>query len=137
MRQLSLFENQLPDVEPLLKAAMHRAAKRCGLSREQIVDKMNEIAAIGGYRLNRNARALTLDVFEKWLNPAERDYVPGHNAVHAFVLAVNDPEPLRVTSGLHGYELVGGEDLKILRAAKIDREIKNLKRQKRRLEQEL
>ena len=53
MRQLSLFENQIPDTEPLLKAAMNRAAKRCGLSREQIVDKMNEIAAMGGYRLNR------------------------------------------------------------------------------------
>ena len=46
MRQLSLFENQVPDVEPLLKAAINRAAKRCGLSREQIVDKMNEIAAM-------------------------------------------------------------------------------------------
>lgn len=48
MRQLSLFENQVPDVEPLLKAAMNRAAKRCGLSREQIVDRMNEIAGMGG-----------------------------------------------------------------------------------------
>lgn len=137
MRQLSLFENQVPDTEPLIKAAMNRVAKRCGLSRDQIVDKMNEIAAMGGYRLNRNARTLSLDTLEKWLNPGERDYVPGHNALHAFVSATGDPEPLQVAAGIHGMSLVGDDDLKILQAAKIEREIANLKRQKRRLEQEL
>jgi len=137
MRQLSLFENQIPDTEPLIKAAMNRAAKRCGLSREQIVDKMNEIAAMGGFRLNKNARALSLDVLEKWLNPVERDYVPSHNALHVFMMATGDSEPLRVAAGIQGFELVGGEDLKILKAAKIEREIQDLKRQKRRLEQEL
>jgi len=137
MRQLSLFESQVPDTEPLIKAAMNRAAKRCGLSRELIVDKMNEIAAMGGYRLNRNARALSLDVFEKWLNPAERDYVPGHNAVACFMAATGDPEPLQVAAGIQGYDLVGGDDLKVLKAAKLEREIKNLQRQKKRLEQEL
>ncbi len=136
-RQLSLFENQVPDTEPLIKAAMNRAAKRCGLSREQIVDKMNEIAAMGGFRLNRNARTLSLDVLEKWLNASERDYVPGHNALHVFMAATGDAEPLRVAAGVQGFELVGGDDLKILKAAKIEREIANLKRQKRRLEQEL
>jgi len=116
---------------------MHRVAKRCGLSREQLVDRMNEIAALGGYRLNRNARTLSVDVFEKWLNPLERDYVPGLNAIQAFVAATGDPEPIRVAAGIQGFELVGGDDLKILKAAKLDREIQNLKRQKRRLEQEL
>jgi hypothetical protein len=137
MRQISLFEGQVPDTEPLIKAAMHRVAKRCGMSREKIVDRMNEIAALGGYRLNRNARTLSVDVFEKWLNPLERDYVPGLNAVQAFVAATGDPEPIRVAAGIQGFELVGGDDLKILQAAKLDREIQNLKRQKRRLEQEL
>jgi len=137
MRQLSLFENQIPDADPLIKAAMNRAAKRCGLSREQIVDRMNEIAATGGIRLNRNARTLSLDVLEKWLNPAERDYMPSHNALGAFMAATGDPEPLRVAAGIQGFELVGGEDLKILQAAKIEREIQLLKRRKRRLEQEM
>jgi len=137
MRQLSLFENQIPDVEPLLKAAMNRAAKRCGLSREQIVDRMNEIAGMGGFRLNKNARSLTLDMLEKWLNPVERDYVPSHNALHVFMAAIGDPEPLQVMAAIQGFDLIGGEDRKILKAAKIEREIANLKRQKRRLEQEL
>jgi hypothetical protein len=136
-RQLSLFENQIPDTEPLIKAAMNRAAKRCGLSREHIVDKMNEIAGMGGYRLNRNARLLSLDVLEKWLNPAERDYVPSHNALQVFMAATGDTEPLQVAAGIQGFALVGGDDLKILKAAKIEREIQDLKRQKRRLEQEL
>lgn len=137
MRQLSLFENQIHDVEPLLKAAMNRAAKRCGMSREQIVDKMNEIAGLGGYRLNRNARSLSLDMLEKWLNPLERDYVPSHNALQTFMLATNDTEPLAVMAAVQGFDLIGGDDRKLLKAAKIEREIANLKRQKRRLEQEL
>ena len=136
-RQLTLFENHIPDMEPLLKAAMNQVAKRCGLSREQIVDRMNEIAARGGFRLNRNARALSLDVLEKWLNPFERDYVPGHNALQAVVYATGDTEVLRVVASVQGLDLVGGEDLKILQAAKIERQIQTLKRQKRQLEQEL
>ena len=52
-------------------------------------------------------------------------------------MVTGDSEPLRVAAGIQGFELVGGEDLKILKAAKIEREIQDLKRQKRRLEQEL
>ncbi len=76
---MTLFENQVVDLEPLVKAAMNRVAERAkaerNLSREQLVDKMNEIAAASGIKLNRNARTLSLDIFEKWLNPAS-DYMP-------------------------------------------------------------
>ncbi len=136
-RQLTLFDNQVLDLEPLIKSALHNAARESRLSREQLVDRANAIAARSGVRLNKNAKKLSLEVLEKWLNPADRDHMPSLNALQVLMLALENQDPLRVLARAMGAELLSAQEAKLLQAAKLEREIKQLQQQKKRLEAQL
>ena len=67
-QQIPLFDQPTFNTTKIQKEAMNQAAKRCGMSREQIVDKMNDLAGRYGVSLVSNG-GLRLDTFEKWINP--------------------------------------------------------------------
>ena len=53
-----------------MKAAMAAAADGCGLSREGLCERMNELADRYGVRLVKGTgQHLTMATLEKWLNP--------------------------------------------------------------------
>ena len=134
-RQYSLFDEEtLIDVTPRLKAAMAAAIRKSGLSVDQVADKMNALGERSGVRLNRNAKRLSKETLEKWINPNDTTHIPGLNAIQAFVRALGDPRPLAVLAEACGMQVITEEQARLLRAAEIDAEISRLRAQKKALE---
>jgi hypothetical protein len=134
-QQLSLFGG--PDLNPerAVKAAMHRAAKASPLSREQIRDRMEELAREAGVKLcGGNSRQLSVETLEKWLNPQDTGHLPSLRALVVFCKAVQASGPLAALAAPLGLAVIDKEQQRLLRAAEIDAEIARLKREKRRLE---
>jgi hypothetical protein len=70
--QLSLVNQHTLNVDQPIKDAMNNDVRNNGLNREQIVGRMNELAGRYGTCLSRgNRKRLTIEVFEKRLNPAD------------------------------------------------------------------
>jgi hypothetical protein len=135
-RQCSLFEDDaLIDVTPRLKAALGAAVRESGMSVDQVADAMQTLAERSGLRLNKNAKKLSTETLEKWINPNDTTRIPGWNAVQAFVRVLNDPRPLAVLTRACGMHVITGEQARLLKAAEIDAEIARLRAQKKALGQ--
>jgi len=118
MRQLSLFEaDQSAELAMLMssvKSAMNRAASQCGLSRDEITDRMNKIAQSAGVSLSRgNARSVTLATLEKWLNPSNSEHQPSILVLNVFCIAVKSVEPLAAMLRPHGCGVMTPQDKKL------------------------
>ena len=146
-RQLSLFETEnaatasIAGFDAVLKAAMNRAAAASPYSRPHLVDRINELTRASGIRLTRgNAKSISMDTLEKWLNP-ESDQVPTTRAVHVFMLACGSTAPLVAWAGLHGCSIMTpGDRLKRDWAEKklrIRRETKEAQQLEQQIEEEL
>lgn len=121
-----------------LKGAMFRAAKACPLSRDQIVDEMNALAAAAGRRLTQGrAKGITRDTLDKWLATEDADHVPSLYAVHVYCLALDDPSPLRFWLALHGEITAGPDILKLAEYARGVLEHKLRTKRQRTLEDQL
>lgn len=138
-RQLSIFDPQ-PNFEIVarLKSAMAQAIERTGQSREQILDRMHEIADRAGVKLKGNSgHRLTLATFEKWLAPSETGRLIPLQALPIFMEAVGDVSPLAVLADPVGAKVVSAEEAKLLDWAKTSLTIRKASRQKKKIEQEL
>lgn len=142
-RQLSLFDADnrtaanVAGFASLIRAAMNRAAAESGLSRDQIVDKMNELALASGVRMTQGkARKISKDTLEKWLNP-DSSYPPSLLAVAIFMQALGNISPLAAWLGLHNCEIMTEEDRKYRDLGKIKLEQKEAAAQARELENQL
>lgn len=96
--QLGLF-NTAPTLNVLrdLKTAMAQAADATGLSREELCDRINQLADRYGIRLVKGTGPnLTMATFEKWLNPEDKERVIPAKALPVFCAAVNNIGPLQV-----------------------------------------
>lgn len=90
-----------------VKSAMNAACSESQLSREQIVDRMNDLSLSAGVRITSgNSKSLGLATLEKWLNPADREHVPSLVAVNMFCSVLQDYRPLSVQLEMHGLELM-------------------------------
>ena len=137
MRQLHLLETdnavlaQVAGLTALVRAAMNRAADASPWSRQQIVDRMNALAKQADLRLTQgNAKAVSLDTLEKWLNP-RAGFVPSLLAVEVFMRACGNTKPLEAWMDLHGMQAMSAEDAIYRDLGKAARERKkNAKREK-------
>lgn len=136
--QLSLLDEapaRLAGLNQLIKAAMNRAAGKSRMSREQILDRMNELAEACGNRLgNGNTKSLALATLEKWLNPAEREHMPSALAIVVFCAATGSVAPLEVQAAACGGRIISEQQAKLLRKAELEEEIRRLTREKKRIE---
>lgn len=140
-RQLSLFNSTSSRIAGLdrgIKVAMNEACRNAciqqGLSRDNILDKMNEIALKAGVRLTGgNAHALSLAMFEKWLNPADKGHMPSLRALAVFCAAVESVTPFAVLVASVGGAVINETQQIRLEQAEIDDEIKRLQRRKKHL----
>ena len=114
MRQDSLFDGfgaQAAGLITRIKVAMARSVEESGLSREQALDRMNALAQSAGVKLTGgSAKDLSLATFEKWLNPAERDHIPGILAINTFCAALGDTTVLATQLAMHGCEVMVAAD---------------------------
>ncbi len=132
-RQLSLL-NLPADPTAAVKATLAQAVRESGKSRAEVLDALNALAASAGIRLNRNAKTLSPDVWDKWLNPIDREHLPSLAAL-TIICRVLGPAPLAVLAQASGgYHCITDQQAKLLRMAEIDREIAERKREKKRLE---
>jgi hypothetical protein len=117
-RQLSLFDeqntaiSQIAGFDVVLKAAMSRAAAESPYSRAEIADRMTALAQRSGRRLTGgNAKSISLDTLEKWLNP-ESDQLPPTRAVNVF-MHVCGVSPLAAWAAGHGCGIMTPKDRKL------------------------
>jgi hypothetical protein len=125
---------------PPVKAAMQRAlaAVNPPMSREQLVDKMNELAKLAGAKITADkSRALSLATLEKWLSVNDLDHFPPLPALEIFMIAVNSRAPLDVLASIHGYRLISPEEVIILEYGKARLASKKAGDKMRRLEKEI
>ncbi|MDX9793287.1 MAG: hypothetical protein RBU24_07270 [Kiritimatiellia bacterium] len=121
-----------------MKAAMAAAADGCGLSREVLCERMNELADRYGVRLVKGTgQRLTMATLEKWLNPEDKERVIPAKGLPVFCAATGNVAPLQVLVTPIGGRLIDGEDVKLLEWAKAYHATRALKKRMRRIEEEL
>lgn len=136
MKQLDLFQPTLSTTIRDVKSAMNHAIRESGRSRDQVLDSMNEMAARHGIRLNGRA-GLSKDTLEKWLAPDDETRIPTIKGLTVFCAVLGTLEPFAVMIGLLGGEVIGGKDITLLKWARGYQQTKNLRKEMRRLEDEL
>lgn len=124
--QLGLFTTA-PTLNVLrdLKTAMAKAARETGLSRDELCDRINQIADRYGVRLVKGTgQNMTLDTFEKWLNPEDKERVIPVKALTVFCAAVGSLEPFQVMIAPLGGRVIDDKQAKLLQLAELDQEVK-------------
>ncbi len=117
---------------------MSSTVEASNLSREQIVDRMNDLADQYGVRLTKgNGKSLTIDTFEKWLNYNDTSRVISLKALMVFCAVTESVEPVQIMVEPLGWMIIGDQDSKLLMWAKEYHLIKESRRKMRRLEEEL
>jgi len=135
---LEYCEQYACNVDAAVKAAMRQAAKDSPLSRDQICERMNLIAENAGFRLGGgNAKALSLALLEKWLNPLEREHTPPLRALAVFCRALDTVEPLRAVAHPLGAHIIDKRQALLLKRAEVDEKIRTLQRLKKKIEGDL
>lgn len=136
MQQIPLFDQPNLNTIKTQKEAMNQAAKRCGLSRDQVVDKMNDLASRYGVNLMSNG-GLRLYTFEKWINPNDLSRQMPMRAVPVFCAVVRDYEALDILARPLGARVIGLEDQNLLRWAKAYFSARDARQVMRRIETDL
>ncbi len=138
MKQLSLFEVVSLNVGSPLTEAMVAAERESGLSRGQIVDAMNDLAAQYGVRLSKgNGRNLSLDTLEKWLNPNDLGRTINLKALVIFCRVVGAISPIAELVRPLGGQVIGEKDAKLLRWAQHYQRAKEARTAMKKIEAEL
>jgi hypothetical protein len=125
---------------PSVKAAMQRAlnAVTPPMSREQLVDRMNELAKQSGAKITADkSRTLSVATVEKWLSTSDLEHFPTLPALEIFMIAVGNRAPLDVLASLHGCRLISPEDVKVLEYGRARLASKRAGDKLRRLEKEI
>ena len=134
--QLPLFDIPTFNIVKDQKDAMRAAVKRCSMSRDEIVDRMNGLARRYGVVLVANGR-LTLDTFEKWLNPTEINRQMPMKALPIFCAVINDQSALDVLARPLGARVIGEDEQRLLKWAKAYFQARDARKAMRQLENDL
>ena len=116
MRQSQLtfdpYESKITGMIVRIKIAMSLAVESSGQSREQVLDRMNEISCTSGVRLSGgNAKSLGLASFEKMLNANDREHNPSLVQISVLCQATGSITPFEVLLDVHGLGVMTMQDL--------------------------
>ncbi len=137
-KQLSLFSQPSLNINRTLKEQMAYCAKESQWSREEILDRMNNLANRYGVRLMKgHGKALTMTTFEKWLNVGAMENIPPVNSLVIFCAAIGDNRPMKVLMEPLGEAVIDDTDTKLLLWAKEYRRAKAARQNMKKLEAEL
>lgn len=136
MQQIPLFDRPDLNIIKLQKKALHSSAKASRFSREEILDRMNELASAHHIHLVSNGR-LKMDTFEKWLNPNEKSRHMPMCALPVFCSVVGDISSINILALAVGAQVIGPTDLKLLKWAKAYFRARDARKTMRRIEGDL
>jgi len=133
-RQLLIFG---PSINPVtcLKTSMRQTLKDSRWSREQVVDRMNEIAAREKLKVGRAAR-ITVALLDAWVAESKGNVIP-LGLLPVFCVAAESLSALEVLAACCQAKVVGERDARILEAAKLDLAVKRLSTRRRKLQREI
>ena len=135
---MSLFELPTLNVTKPLKGAMHAAVKNCDLSRDEVVDQMNDLAERYGVTLvGGNGKRLKMDTFEKWVNPQDMSRQMPLKVLPIFCAVVKDVTPFNILVLPLGAEVIGPDERQKLKWADAKLNVKRENKVIRDIEKEL
>ncbi len=137
-QQLSLFDNlsfRVSGVKRAMKYALNRAAAESKLSREEILMKARELAAVEGVNLSGGNGGLSQSILDKWLNPNTLSYMPDYEALIILCRVLGDMRAILPFLEALGLEVMGPDDRKYRDLGKLETEMKCLRKKKRQIEE--
>ena len=142
MSQMSLFDcdyTRFAGVMPAVRAAMRRAAGAPdSVGRKGLVDKINLITTEAEIRLTGGqGTSISKDTLDKWLSPSDTSHPPSVLAVLVFCWACEEFDALRVIVRAVVMDLMTPEDRRLRDYAEADLKMKEARKRKKRLEEEL
>lgn len=135
--QGNLFTQPSLNITSDLKRALAEDADQSGLSREQIVDRMNDLAGRYGICLVKGAGRLNLETLNKWLNQAEPQRLPSVKALPVFCAVVKSQGALQVQAAAVGAKVIGEQEIRLLQWAQEYHKSRAARRRMRKLEEEI
>lgn len=132
MRSESAYQIQLPltrnlDLQRRTKAAVGRAMKACGLSREQIADRINEALEAEGNPYRVSAAAL-----DRWAAPSDTTHNIFAWLAPLFCRVTGNRELVALQAEALGMALAGEEEMILIRMASARRKRQEAAREERR-----
>lgn len=132
--QLDLFNQVSLNVLRDLKEAMALDAEASGLSREELCDRMNQIAERYGVRLVKGSGVhVTMATLEKWLNPEDRERVIPAKGLPIFCAATGGIRTMQALAAPLGWRVINERQARRLELAELEDDIKEKKARMRRL----
>jgi len=136
-KQPCLWENPSLDPTLRLKTAMQQALKDCPLSREEVVEAINKIAALEGLTTGGRAQRVTVAQLDKWVAPGTRQHLIPVKYLPLFCHATNSLLPLKALAQPLGATVMGEAETKRLAWAEIEIERRRLAKEARRLAEDV
>lgn len=138
-RQLNLFEIKTYNtVVRDVKASIAELVKASGLSREQALDRVNDLAIAHGVKLMKgNGERISMETWEKWLNQQDATRVPTIKALPIICAALGGFQPLQPLVEAAGGMMINEEEAKMLKWAKAYHKAKDAREKLRQLENQL
>lgn len=125
----------LAGLMPAIRAAMARAAKAYPEGRKSLPDAVSEVAQRENLPLTpKSSKTATIDLINKWLQPADREHEPRLPAIIAFCMAVQDFSPLDPIWKACGLTVIPAAKLRLLAYGEACDAEKKAKKQKSKLE---
>lgn len=118
--QLDLFSNQSLNPTYEIKRQIRLALTGCSLSRDEIVDRMNEIAVQEGMR-----KTISKATLDNWTKDSDPDRLPSLPWVTIFCRAAGTVSPIEAMLRPLGCGVLDNNDQKLLVWAKADLERRN------------
>lgn len=137
--QMGLFD-QFPSLNVTrdMKQAMAKDADECGLSRDQLCDRMNQLADRYGVCLVKGrGQKLTKALLEKWLNPEDKERVIPAKGLPIFCAATGRVGVMQVLIGPVGARVINEKQAKLLAWAEHYHKGKDIRAKMKKLEAEL
>ncbi len=137
LKQLNLWDRPSLDPTHRLKLAMKEALKDTSLSREQVVDEMNRLAAAEGLTTNGRSQKVTTALLDKWLAPGATQHIIPLKLLPIFCAVTGSVAPLAALAAPLSARVISVEEAKLLEWAKLELERRRLNKQARKLAQEV
>jgi len=136
-KQLNLWDRPSLDPTHRIKLAMKEALKTTSLSREQVVDEMNRLAAAEGLTTNGRSQKVTLALLDKWLAPGATQYLIPLKLLPIFCAVTGSVAPLQALAAPLSARMISAKEEKLLEWARLEVERRRLRKRARQLAQEV
>jgi hypothetical protein len=138
VKQLNLFNQPSLNINRSLKEQMALSALESEWDRDEILNRMNDLADRYGVRLMKgNGKTLTMTTFEKWLNVGAMEHIPPINSLVIFCATIGDNRTMHVAMQPLGAAVIDENDAILLQWAKEYQRAKVARQKMKKLESEL